>query len=271
MKRKKRTERTAFFLVITLFLTGLLLQTAGNLGAKRACAAEKRTVKVAFFPMEGYNEYDKDGNPTGMDVEYLENLCEYVSWDVEYIACESWDRALQMVLDKEADLLGSAQYSAERAKRYAYADLASGYTFGAVAVKSGSKIAYEDFDAMSDITYGVVKTYVRKNEFYDYLSDQGIHSPKVKEYEDTAALQKALQNDEIDALVHSLTEIREGQRVIGRFAPMPFYYISWQGNDDLMRELNQGIADIKMNRPGLENELMVKIQRSCIFTKNCLS
>lgn len=258
MNRKNRTKRTAYFMGILLSLAGLLVLTVGDFGIKRTYAAEKRTVKVAFFPMEGYNEYDKDGNPAGMDVEYLENLCEYVDWDIEYIACESWDKALQMVLDKEADLLGSAQYSAERAQRYAYANLASGYTFGAIAVKSGSEIAYEDFDAMGGITYGVVKTYIRKNEFYDYLTDNGIRSPKVKEYEDTAALQKALQNDEIDALVHSLTEIREGQRVIGRFAPMPFYYISWQGNDDLMRELNQGIADIKMNCPGLENELMVK-------------
>ena len=259
MSRKKKMERKAYFVGILLSLMALLALAAGELGIiKRACAAEKRTVKVAFFPMDGYHEYDGAGNPAGMDVEYLENLCDYVNWDIEYIACESWDKALQMVLDREADLVGSAQYSAERAQKYQYADLASGYTFGAIAVKSTSEIAYEDFDAMGGITYGVVKTYIRKDEFYNYLADYGIHEPKVIEYENTAALQEALQKDEIDALVHSLTEIREGQRVIGRFAPMPFYYISWQGNDDLMRELNQGIADVKMNRPGLENELASK-------------
>lgn len=260
MSKKRRTDKTAYFGAMLLSLAVLLALAAGGLAdvGQRASAAEKRTVKVAFFPMDGYNEYDKDGNPAGMDVEYLENLCEYLNWKIEYVECESWDKALQMVLDREVDLLGSAQYSAERAELYEYANLASGYTFGAIAVKGESKLAYEDFDAMGDITYGVVKTYIRKGEFYDYLADHGISSPKVREYEDTAALQEALQKNEIDALVHSLTEIREGQRVIGRFAPMPFYYISWQGNDDVMRELNQGVADIKMNQPGLENELTVK-------------
>lgn len=260
MSKKRRTDKTAYFLAMILSLAVLLVLTAGGLAdvGQRASAAEKRTVKVAFFPMDGYNEYDKDGNPAGMDVEYLENLCEYLNWKIEYVECGSWDKALQMVLDREVDLLGSAQYSAERAELYEYANLASGYTFGAIAVKGASKLAYEDFDAMGDITYGVVKTYIRKGEFYDYLEDHGISSPKVREYEDTAALQEALGKNEIDALVHSLTEIREGQRVIGRFAPMPFYYISWQGNEDVMRELNQGIADIKMNQPGLENELTVK-------------
>ena len=46
--------------------------------------------------------------------------------------------------------------------------------------------------------------------------------------------------------------------MIGRFAPRPFYYITYPGNEELLRELNQGIGDVKMNRPELENELMVK-------------
>ena len=111
---------------------------------------------------------------------------------------------------------------------------------------------------MEDTTFGVVDSYIRKEEFYEYMADHGILAPSVREYEDTAALQDALDAGEIDALVHSLTEIKEGQRVVGRFAPMPFYYITYRGNDDLMRELNQGIADVKMHRPELENELMVK-------------
>ena len=91
-------------------------------------------------------------------------------------------------------------------------------------------------------------TYIRKAEFYEYLSDHGIHSPKVEEYDSAAALQEALANHQIDAMVHSLTEIRDGQRIVGRFAPMPVYYISYKGNDEVMRELNQGIADIKLRK-----------------------
>lgn len=115
--------------------------------------------------MGGYHETLPDGSLAGMDVEYLENLCDYVNWSVEYVPCESWDGALQMLAEKEVDLVGSAQYSKERAEVYRYADLANGYTFGAVAVKGESGIPYEDFEAMRDITYGIVEDYVRKQEF----------------------------------------------------------------------------------------------------------
>ena len=253
-KRNRTMRQTALMLVI------VMLGAAFAFPAKMSVVqgAGKRTVRVSFFPMDGYHETLPDGSLSGMDVEYLENLCDYVNWNIEYVPCESWDEALRMLADKEVDLVGSAQYSAERVQVYKYANIANGYTFGAIAVKGDSPIAYEDFGAMKDITYGVVGTYVRKQEFLEYLKGHGIENPRVREYESTAVLQGALSVGEIDALVHSLTEIREGQRVIGRFAPMPFYYITYPGNDDLMRELNQGIADVKMNRPELENELMVK-------------
>lgn len=252
---KRKTGRTKRLLVF-LFALAFLTAVPGGIGTVRG--AGKRTVRVGFFPMEGYHEIRADGSFTGMDVEYLEALCDYVSWNVEYVECESWNDALDMLRDEKIDLVGSAQYSNERAEMYQYANLASGYTFGAIAVNSDSGLAYEDFNAMGNVTFGVVGSYIRKDEFYEYMADHGIRRPNVREYKDTASLQEALEAGEIDALVHSLTEIREGQRVVGRFAPMPFYYISYKGNDDLMRELNQGIADVKMNRPELENELMVK-------------
>ena len=123
-----------------------------------AHAAQNRTVKVAFFPMDGYNVTEEDGTLTGMDVDYLNALCNYVNWEIEYVKCDSWDEALALVSAHEVDLVGSAQYSAERAEIYQYANLSSGYTFGVIVTSSDSSLAYEDFAAMKDITFGIVKT-----------------------------------------------------------------------------------------------------------------
>ncbi|MCI9187446.1 MAG: EAL domain-containing protein [Oscillospiraceae bacterium] len=236
-----------------------------------AFAKDRRTVKVAFFPMEGYHEKKENGKYAGMDVEYLEALCRYTDWEIKFVECASWDEALQLVAQKKADLVGSAQYSAQRAASYQYADLSSGYTFGVIAARGDSDLAYEDFKAMQHITFGMVETYVRQDDFYQYLSDNGVQSPRVRRYSSTQQLQQALDRGEIDAMVHTFMEIQEGQRLIGRFAPRPFYYISYLGNDDVMRELNYGIADLKMNEPELETRLMneffqSRLDKSIVFT-----
>lgn len=234
-------------------------------------AEQSRRVKVAFFPMDGFNVTEEDGTLTGMDVDYLNALCNYVDWEIEYVKCDSWDEALSLLAAKEVDLVGSAQYSVERAMVYQYANLSSGYTFGVIATRPDSPLAYEDFEAMRDITFGIVKTYVRRGEFLQYLRANGIDDPQLKEYTSTAKLQEALAQGEVDAIVHTFTETNEGHRLIGRFAPMPFYYITYQGNNDVLRELNQAIADLKINQPQLDTDLMNKyfqsrLDKTVVFT-----
>lgn len=269
---KKQTKR-----ILTVFLScmlGLCLFGTVLCGIRQAdlvFAREKRTVKVAFFPMDGFHIKNDDGSFTGMDVEYLKALNEYVGWDFEYVECDSWDEALRLLSEKKVDLVGSAQYSEERSKIYEYASLSSGYTFGVIATNADSSLAYEDFQAMKGITFGMVKTYVRRAEFLQYMADHGVDSPKIKEYDTTAELHEALDQGQIDAFVHTFTEIREGQRLVGRFSPMPFYYITYPGNDDVIRELNQAIADLKINYPELETVLMnefyhSRLDQTVVFT-----
>ncbi len=240
----------------------IFLGSAGTLIPESVQAKEKRTVKVAFFPMDGYHIKTGEDSYDGMDVQYLKALCEYADWEIVYVECNSWDEALALLSKHEVDLVGSAQFSEERSKIYQYASLPSGYTFGVIAAKGDSSLAYEDFEAMEKATFGMVKTYVRKNEFLQYMKDHGINRPKLVTFDDTAQLQAALEQGEIDAYIHTFTEIREGQRLIGRFAPMPFYYITYHGNDDVIRELNQAVADLKISRPELETELMNKFYQS---------
>ena len=250
----KKTEKSEIKTIKWILTVALCVATF--LIGSTMYATEQRTVKIAFFPMDGYHVINADGTYSGMDVEYLNAIEHYTTWDVEYVVCDSWDEALEKLKNKEVDLVGSAQYSEERAAIYDYADISSGYTFGVIATNAKQTIAYEDFHAMQGLTFGMVKNYVREAEFYDYLLHNGIENPKVVEYENTAELKSALAAGEIDAYVHTFTEVKEGERLIGRFAPRPFYYITYKGNDALLRELNQAIVDLKMNQPELETELM---------------
>ena len=234
-------------------------------------AVERRSVRVAFFPMDGYHIVEEDGSYGGMDVEYLNEISNYTAWDIEYVECESWSDALEKLSNKEVDFVGSAQYSEERAEIYSYADLSSGYTFGVIAANRDTDAAYEDFYAMRDFRFGMVKDYIRKAEFMEYLYYNGIEEPSIIEYETTADMHQALDAGEIDVFVHTFTEVKEGQRLLGRFAPRPFYYITYQGNDELLRELNRAIVDVKINWPELETELMNqfyydKFDKAILFT-----
>lgn len=224
----------------------------------KSSAHAVRKVRVAFFPMNGFHVYSETDGYSGMDVDYLEELCIYTGWEIEYVSCSSWDDALAKLEAKEVDLVGSAQYSVERSKIYDYAQLPSGYTFGCLYVEEDSNIAFEDFGQMQAKKFGLVESYIQKTAFLEYLDRNGISNPNLHEYKNAKELQKAIKTGEIDIAVHSMTEVGDGQCLVGKFAYRPFYYITWKGNNALLDELNVSIEDLKMDFPAMEQELMTK-------------
>ena len=199
--KKKNALGIAVISGLMCFITVLSLFLSTDIFAQ-----ERRNVKVAFFPMDGFHTTNADGSLGGMDVEYLSALSSYAHWDVEYVECESWEDALNMLKEHTVDLVGSAQYSDKRAEIFQYASLSSGYTFGVIATDDDSTIAYEDFTRMGNITYGMVSGYVRKDEFLEYMKGNGIISPNILEYESTAQLQQALSDGEFAGLTRELID-----------------------------------------------------------------
>jgi len=125
-------------------------------------------------------------------------------------------------------------------------------------VEEGSDLAFEDFDRMKDMTFGVVESYIRRKEFLDYLRQNQIPDPQIREYDTTQELQEALRSGQIDVAAHTLTEVAKGQCLVGKFAYAPCFYVTWKGNKSLLKELNLGIQELKMIHPLLEQELIAR-------------
>ena len=70
--RKNLKRCISLVLCILIATAGITCYWSGTAVASDG----KRTVKVAFFPMQGYNDIDENGKVTGMDVEYLEEVCK---------------------------------------------------------------------------------------------------------------------------------------------------------------------------------------------------
>lgn len=237
--------------MIPIFVWGMTLWLCSVVSA-----ASSTTVRIGFFPMSGFHHYDAAGRPSGYDVEYLEKIRERTRWRYEYIRLESWDEALELLREGKIDLVGSAQWNARRAELYDYSAYAAGMTHAALVALSGNKnLHYEAFDDFDGLRVGVVRTYVRLEEFLAYAR---LHhfTPQLVMFETTADMRAALHAGELDAMVASVMERDRNEKVIAEFSPAPFYYITTKGNTDLISALNEALAAIKIAAPNFETELM---------------
>lgn len=93
MKMSMRVEKKQNMIWKTLFL-GILVFVLMCTGSGNVYAApdggegssadrgdETVTLRVAFPTLEGISEFDGNGNPTGLVVDYLNEISKYTNWN----------------------------------------------------------------------------------------------------------------------------------------------------------------------------------------------
>lgn len=246
-KQKKRiVYYITFILVVLLFFF-----------VKAIRVEAKQKIRVGFFPLEGFQEYDEQGEPFGYNVEYLNKIAEYTDWEYEYVHADTWVEAMEMLDNKKIDILAPSQKSLERQEKYLLSDYSFGMEYGTLFTWSkNGKIKYEEFEAFSYIKIGCVDSFIMKDDFLRYAKANGF-KPRMKYYHDNNELLSALNNHQIDAAVASYaTSYGDSKKLLARFSPSPYYYMMNKGNEDLMEQLDNALDKLQTENPSFSNQLL---------------
>lgn len=218
----------------------------------------KDTIRVGFFSLPGFNEYDELGNPTGYNIEYLNYVADHTGWNYEFVKANSWQEALYLLENGEIDLLSPSQWTLDRSKKFAFTEYPFGTEYGSIlTLDTNYDMTYEDFEGFSDLKFGCVQTLIFKDAFFEYAKLHGF-TPNLTYYKDTNALMSALKVGEVDAVVANLMNAKENMKVLAKFAPGSFYYILNKENTDLLQTMNETMAHIKVTHSEIEPKLTEK-------------
>lgn len=112
MKCYKRVY-TEVIAVILCYLSALIY-----IPAVAGAESDIKSVRVGIYEMQGFHSFDKNGECTGYDVDYLNKIAESTGWTYKYVQADSWSDAIGMLDSGKIDLLAPAQMSAERIHHY---------------------------------------------------------------------------------------------------------------------------------------------------------
>lgn len=239
---------------VALFLAILLL---APLGALAQPAPTPKRVRVGYFAFNSFHNTDDQGQRSGYGYEYLQEIAKYTDWEYEYVS-GTWDQCLEMLEKGEIDLLGSAQKTADREQLFDYPKLESGVSYAILCINSANQeLAYEDFEAFDGITVGLLEGNSRNANLDQYCQENGFSVRKVI-CPDEAALVEALHQGQVDAILTSNLRKGEQERIVARFAPSPFFFITTKGNREVLDGVNRAQSQIKMNNPAFDLQLYEK-------------
>lgn len=230
-----------------------------------ATEKKERVVTIAYPIQDGLTEIDEDNIYSGYTYEYLKEISRFTNWKLEFVQFtgdinEQILTAMDKVKTGEIDLMGGLVYSDTLINDYDYS--ATNYGMGNMAIyvnSDNAEINDTNIYSLKNLDVGIVSTKKEVNvSLKDFGDINGININQLF-YDNSSDLQKALENDELDAMILSDLSIPDGDyRVVARFSPRPFYFVTTKGNSQLMSELNEAMTMLNKEQPNYMSNLHEK-------------
>lgn len=236
-----------------IFPQSLLLKAEDN--------TENRPVKVGFFSMSGFQEYNSATDELkGYGYEYYLAIAQYAGWDLEFIYT-IYDEALKMLEAGEIDIVGYVEDNCDTRANLNLSSIPSGTGGIDLITLKDRDIAYEDFDNFDNLNVGLVETNTKINSAFFKYCQNNKFSPKITYFNTNTEIEKAFYNQEIDAgIVRSYRNV--DANVIGEFGSEPFYFATNKDNSELKTELDLAMAKIDKEIPDFQEKMYHKYYES---------
>lgn len=228
------------------------------LGSANAYMAYEKgePVRVGIFDMEGFHSYDEEGNLTGFCIDYLNVIASVTGWEYEFVEIKDFKQGLEMLGNKELDLISPAMITDARKENYAYSEYHFGMEYTVLlTTQDRDDLFYEDYENYEGLKVAVLEGYPMTENFIINMETNGFQADLVY-YESSEEGEKALRNGEVDALCTSILYYKDEFKVLDSFSPQPFYFMTYKENVELLGILNSTMHRIEETYPSLLEELL---------------
>lgn len=222
-----------------------------------AFATEGEIVKVAVYEMEGFHAHNEYDELEGYGIDYLNVVAGITGWQYEYVAATDFSDACAMLEAGEVDLVAPAMMTEARKARFAYSELNFGTEYTVLVTRDDrTDLHYEDYEHFNNMKVAVLHDYPLTEYFITYMKLHGFSSELVY-YNTVDESKAALARGEVDAIVDSIMDMEETEKLLARFSPQPFYFLTNKEDTGFLSELNAAMNQVQNTYPTLLDELLV--------------
>ena len=255
---------------ICLFLSTLMFLT---IFSPVNCYARdgKKVIKVGFYTLANYQECDENGNYSGYFVDYLREISQYTGWEYEFIQM-NYSACLKSLNDRNIDLVCGVDYSSFRTSTLDFSAQPAVTThYELYALKDNDAYYYNDYADFDGMSIGVLANCKQLDALDDYAHAH--HFSFEKQYfENTAQLEKALEDNTVDAIYATSVSHPSEKKILARLPSFPLYFVTFKGNP-IMEDLNSAQTVILNVNPNFDHDLYTTYQRDirnyrCEFTRD---
>ena len=248
--------RAAKRALVSLLLALLLL--CACLPAHAAQTASARTVvKVAFYQLDGFFEYDKNGKECGYGVDYLNELAKYSNIVWQYVPVDSWESISGLLASGQADVWMPISERNTPSAKYDYTVEPMLISYHAIMTRRDrADLYYQDYDAIAQMKLAITDNLLDKTGVDSYLRSIGAWDNLVY-YSDYNACRAALDAGKVDGLISNVMDLTDEMKILDKFSVVNNYIITLKGNP-CYTAVNNAMTRLKLENPSFQADLYEK-------------
>lgn len=251
MKKKINIYLILFLSFIFLFPVSV---SGADIDSNGTATDEKTTIRVAYYPLNDFFDYDEGGNECGYGVDYLNELSKYANINWQYVPVDNWDEIKEMILNGKVDICLPATKPAELSENLDYSVEPIMTTYRAImTLKRHDDLYYKDYKSFAGLKIAIAENMTSKSGVVEYLDS--IHvSDNLIYYSDYNQCYQALRDGKVDALVSNVMDLGHEMKILDKFS-ITDNYIMGLKNSLYMNKINSALTQLKLQNPSFQTSL----------------
>ena len=239
----------------------LLLSAVSIFDSDTASADELSTVKlkVGFCRLDGFFEYDSNGDECGYGVDYLDEISKFSSihFDYSYIKVKSWEELPGLLKSGRIDIIMPVSEPVKASSELSFTTEDIMTTYHAIMTKKNrGDLYYDDYNSIYRMKIAITKQLLDYVGMKSYLKSINVYKNLVY-YDDYNECKQALDDEKVDGVISNVMDLTGDMKILNKFS-VSHNYIVMKNTNPYYKDVNKALTELKLAEPTFENDLNVK-------------